>query len=581
MQINERKINEKVRRDLTDAGISPLLARIYAARRVESIEDIRTDIRDLTGFTQLKDIEKAANRIADAIENAEKTIICGDFDADGANSAALIIEAITKMGGKPPLLFIPNRITQGYGLSRGLVEQMPEDAGLIITVDNGISSIDGVNAANEAGFTVIVTDHHLPGEKLPEAYAIVNPNQPGCAFPWKGTAGVGVAFYVMGAVRAELRKRGWFTKMGIPELYMMGLLDMVSLATVADVAPLERNNRIMVAEGLKRIRNKTCRPGITALFEVAKKDQSRATAADSGFIAAPRLNAVGRLADMRVGVDLLLATDAEEARSIADTLDTLNRNRRDIEDDVRQIAEAAAKEQMAAANGSGYSIVVYRPDWHEGVIGIVASRLREQYNRPTIVFTRAADGCLKGSGRSINALHLRDAIADVDAQHPGLIHKFGGHAAAAGLTIDSSEESLATFQAAFEKATRKRLTPEDLQETLDTDGMLLPEDFTLDNLRAIEDGGPWGRGFEPPLFHGKFRIFDVRHVASGGFKFKVTLGDRAVQCIWFRRGDEARGDGPAPGSEVTFTYTPIINRFRGEENPEIMVQKMLNAGGAE
>ncbi|MHB8315617.1 MAG: single-stranded-DNA-specific exonuclease RecJ [Acidithiobacillus ferrivorans] len=581
MKIKERKINEKVRNDLIDTGMSPLLARIYAARQIESIEDIRIDIRDLTGFTQLKDIEKAAIRIADAIENDEKSICCGDFDADGANAAALVIEAITKMGGKPPLLFIPNRITQGYGLSRNLVEQMPEDTDLIITVDNGISSIDGVNAANTMGFDVIITDHHLPGEKLPDAYAIVNPNQPGCAFPWKGTAGVGVAFYVMGAVRAELRKRGWFTKMGIQELYMMELLDLVSLATVADVAPLERNNRIMVAEGLKRIRNKTCRPGITALFEVAKKDQSRVTAIDSGFIASPRLNAAGRLADMRVGVDLLLATDPEEARSIATTLDTLNRNRRDIEDDVRQIADAAAKEQMAQANGGGYSIVVYRPDWHEGVIGIVASRLREQYNRPTIVFTRAADGHLKGSGRSINALHLRDAIADVDVQHPGLIHKFGGHAAAAGLTIDASEESLATFQAAFEKAARKRLTPEDLQETIETDGLLKPVDFTMDNLRAIEDGGPWGRGFEPPLFHGKFRIFDVRHVASGGFKFKVTLGDKAIQCIWFRRGNEAHGDGPAPGSEVTFTYTPVINRFRGEENPEIMVQKMLNAGGGE
>ena len=581
MKIKERKINEKVRSGLINSGVSPLLARIYAARQVESIEDIHTDIRDLTGFTQLKDIEKAANRIADAIENSTQTICCADFDADGANSAALVIEAITKMGGKPPLLFIPNRITQGYGLSRDLVEQMPEDTDLIITVDNGISSIDGVSAANEAGFTVIVTDHHLPGEKLPDAYAIVNPNQPDCAFPWKGTAGVGVAFYVMGAVRAELRKRNWFAKRGIPELYMMSLLDMVSLATIADVAPLERNNRIMVAEGLKRIRNKTCRPGITALFEAAKKDQSRVTAIDCGFFAAPRLNVAGRLADMRVGVDLLLATDLEEARSIATTLDTLNRNRRDIEDDVRQIADAAAKEQMAQANGGGYSIVVYRPDWHEGVIGIVASRLREQYNRPTIVFTRAADGHLKGSGRSINALHLRDAIADVDVHHPGLIHKFGGHAAAAGLTIDASEESLATFQAAFEMAARKRLTPEELQETMETDGLLTPVDFTMDNLRAIEDGGPWGRGFEPPLFYGKFRIFDVRHVASSGFKFKVTMGDRAVQCIWFRRGDDARGDGPAPGSEVTFIYTPVINRFRGEENPEFMVQKMVNAGGAE
>ncbi|PKY09667.1 single-stranded-DNA-specific exonuclease RecJ [Acidithiobacillus marinus] len=576
MKILTREVNPEYLATLKQEGLSDLLARIYAARGIKTTSEIRQTIKDIEGLEKMKGLQKAAERIADAIEMAHHVVISGDFDADGAASSSLLIEAIEKMGGKTPVLFIPDRIKQGYGLSPSLVADMPEGIDLIITVDNGISSHAGVEAANQRGMTVIITDHHLPGDTLPNAYAIVNPNQPGCDFPWKGTAGVGVAFYVAGAVRAELERRNWFEQQGIPKMSLMPLLDLVAVATIGDVAPFEKNNRILIAEGIGRIRSGTCRPGIKALIEVARRNAEHITATDIAFMLAPRINAAGRLADMKKSVRLMLAKTEAEAMPIAQELDAMNRSRQDIQAEIQEEADNILKEQQQSLGDVGYSIVVSNPQWHEGIIGIVAGKIREAYHRPTIVLTKAENGEYKGSGRSIPGLNLRDAIAATDTRTPGIITRFGGHAAAAGLMLVGTEEAIKTFAVAFEKTVKAMLAEADLVENVVTDGPLDDRDFTMENIRAIEDGGPWGRGFEPPLFTGRLHLYEVQEVAKGGLKFQTRIGKKLVKGIWFRKGKFAEQPIPEPGQSIACTFTPTINRFRGNENLEIMVTQVFD-----
>lgn len=572
MRIQLRQVEHEPFTALTSAGIDPVLARIYSARGVAGPDDLDLGLAGLASYTQLKDIDRAAKRLATAIKNKENVAISGDYDSDGAAGSSLLIEGILDLGGKLPSLFIPNRLTQGYGLSPGLVAEMPADTNLVITVDNGIASIAGVAAARARGFDVIITDHHLAGERLPEdCVAIVNPNQPGCAFPWKGTAGVGVAFYLIAATRAKLRADGWLGDHR-PEPNLSKYLDLVALATIADVAPFERNNRIFIAAGLERIRQRRCRIGILALLEVAGVEPENVTAETVGFIVAPRINAAGRLEDMRTGVRLLLSQDEQAAREIARTLDQLNRERRSIEDGIREEAEEIAAQIVSAPqDGEPFVLCPYQPDWHEGVIGIVAARLRERFHRPTIVFTKAADGSIKGSGRSIPWFHIRDAIAAVDAQHPGLITRFGGHAAAAGLSL-AKEADIAVFTEAFAAVARRELRASDLEETIYSDGELGESTACLDTALAIEKGGPWGRGFEPPIFHGTFLVRNVRELRSNTLKCTVQKENWALDAIWFRRNSEQSLE---EGKRYTMVYALSVNRWRSRENLQLRIEKVL------
>jgi len=575
MQLKLRKVHSTdAIRALIAAGYSQVMARVYAARGIESPEDLDLQVRQLESFAKLKDIDKGANRLADAIQHGENIAICGDFDADGACGSALLIEGIQDLGGSRPTLHIPNRITQGYGLSPALAAEIPPDTNLVITVDNGISSIAGAKAVRDRGFDLIITDHHLPGETLPkDCAAIINPNQPGCPFPWKGTAGVGVAFYLIAATRAVLRRRGWFQDAS-NEPPLSPYLDLVALATVADVAPLERNNRIFIAAGLTLIRQGRARPGIMALLSVAGGQQEYVNTETLGFLLGPRINAAGRLEDMSQGVELLLCKEKEKAVEIAQELDKLNRERRNIEDDIREEAEQIAASKLANNVGKDrYTLCPYDPHWHEGVIGIVASRLRERFHRPTIVFTKAHDGSIKGSGRSIPNFHLRDAIARVDSLHPGVITRFGGHAAAAGLSL-ADEKARATFTQAFEQVARSAIDPADLEEQCLSDGELSPRLICMDTALAIEQGGPWGRGFESPLFHGTFRVQDVQEIRSNTIRCRLKAkGGETYQAIWFRHGESQTLED---GQDATILYALSVNRWNNRETLQIRVEKVLS-----
>ncbi len=576
MKIENRSFDKTNYENLREAGLSDLLSRIYASRGIGSTEEITRTIKDIEGLDSMKGLKAAVDRIANAMQLSENIGISGDFDVDGCGGASVLIESIKKMGGKQPEIYIPDRIKQGYGLSPALVAEMPEDTDLIITVDNGISSHAGVEVANQRGIDVIITDHHLPGETLPNAYAIVNPNQPGCNFPWKGTAGVGVAFYVIGALRSELCRRGWFEQKGIPKMSLMPLLDLVAIATVGDVAPFEQNNRIFIAEGISLIRSGNCRPGIKALMQVARRNPQHITATDIGFTITPRINAAGRMADMKKGVQLMLAESMDEAMPIAQELDAMNRSRQEIQQDIQEEADRILNDQVGLLGDIGYTIVVHNPEWHEGIIGIVAGRIRETFNRPTIVLTKADNGEYKGSGRSIPGLNLRDAIAATDARIPGVIKRFGGHAAAAGIMLEGTEEAVQRFMEAFEEVVREQISAEDLLETIITDGPLVEDDLTIENIRAIEDGGPWGRGFEPPLFTGRLHLYEVQEVAKNGVKFQTRIGNKLVKGIWFRRGKSAEAPVPNAGESIACTFTPMINRFRGNESIEIMVSRVFD-----
>ncbi|MDI6746969.1 MAG: single-stranded-DNA-specific exonuclease RecJ [Rhodocyclaceae bacterium] len=551
-----RPVPQRARLMLEQAGIHPLLARLYAARGVSGTDELDTSLASLLPPEQMKGIDTAATLLADAIAAQQKILIVADYDCDGATACAVGLRALRALGGIVDYL-VPNRFETGYGLSPEVVQlaaAMQPD--LLITVDNGIASVAGVAAAKQLGMTVIVTDHHLPGDELPAADAIVNPNQPGCRFPSKSIAGVGVMFYVMLALRAELRKRGAFADHAAPNL--AALLDLVALGTVADVVALDRNNRILVTQGLARIRQRKLQTGIAALLQVAGREAARASTFDLGFAIGPRLNAAGRLADMSLGIECLVTDDLGRALNIAQELDAINHQRRAIEADM-QAAAAIQLEDIDA--GQRASLTLFDPAWHQGVIGILAGRVKERLHRPTVVFARAGDE-LRGSGRSIAGLHLRDALDLVAKRHPGLIMRFGGHAAAAGLAI--REEGLGEFTAAFEEISRALLTPATLTRTHETDGPLEAGYYSLTPARLLQDA-VWGQGFPAPLFADQFEVVQQRLLKDKHLKLTLKKGNVRLDAIRFNHPDSAP-------DRIHAAFRLDINEWQGEAKVQLVLE---------
>ena len=550
LKLSPRPYPEAAAQALRQSGLPPLLARLYAARGVQAPEQMKHKLAELLPYAAMKHCEAAATRLADAISRGEKLLVVADYDADGATACAVAVTGLTALGATIEYI-VPNRFEYGYGLSPEIARLASEHKpDLLITVDNGIAAHAGIEEAKRLGMEVLVTDHHLPGDTLPEAL-IVNPNQPGCNFPSKNLAGVGVMFYVLMALRVELRKRGAFAHRPQPNL--AELLDLVALGTVADVVKLDANNRLLVAQGLARMQKGLARPGIQALFAAAGRKIERAGVSDLGFVIGPRLNAAGRLADMSVGIECLLSTDEGVAKKLAGELDRLNRERREIEADMQDQA-------LALLDGievtEGASLTLFDPAWHQGVVGLLASRLKERHHRPTIIFADGGDGLLKGSGRSIPGLHLRDALDAVDRHHPGLILKFGGHAAAAGLTL--RRESLDTFAAAFETVARASLSAADLEKLIETDGELTPQECTLENAEALRNA-VWGQGFPAPAFHGDFTVQSQRLVGEKHLKLRLSGKGVSGDAILFFH------DTPLP-ERIQAVYRPEVNEWNGSRS---------------
>ena len=554
---------------LPDLGdLPPLLTRLYAARGVQSAAELDKGLARLIPYQQLKGIDAAVDLLVQALQQRQRILIVGDFDADGATASSVGVLGLRMLGAAHVDYLVPNRFEYGYGLTPEIVavalQRQPE---LLVTVDNGISSVDGVAAAKAAGLKVLVTDHHLPGPELPAADAIVNPNQPGCAFPSKALAGVGVMFYVLLALRARLRELGWFASSGVAEPNLGELLDLVALGSVADVVPLDANNRILVHQGLARIRAGRARPGLRAVLEVAGRQHARITSTDLGFILGPRLNAAGRLDDMSLGIECLLCEDEALARDMAQQLDELNKDRKAIEQGMQREALAQLKDLPLA--DMPFGLCLFEPDWHQGVIGILASRLKERYRRPAIAFADAGDGLLKGSARSVPGLHIRDALDAVAARHPGLISKFGGHAMAAGLSLP--QEHFGAFAAAFDAEVRRQLSEDDLTGRLLSDGQLGAEEFHLELAKALRHAGPWGQHFPEPLFHGVFQIVTQRVVGEKHLKLvlKTECGSLTLDGIAF---NVDRDIWPNPNVRwVELAYKLDVNEYQGRESVQLMV----------
>jgi single-stranded-DNA-specific exonuclease len=548
------------------ASLHPVLRRIYSQRGLTTEAELSLELKTLLAPQGLLGIDAAAAELERAVTSGAKVVVVGDYDADGATGAALAVAVLRAFGAAGPDYLVPSRFHQGYGLSPALADAAHAmGARWLLTVDNGIASLAGVARAQELGLRVVITDHHLAGPQLPAADAIVNPNQPGCGFTSKHLAGVGVMFYLLSALRARLRDAGWFRDR--PEPRLADFLDLVAVGTVADVVRLDYNNRILVAQGLARIRARRARPGILALLQVAGRDPATVGSTDLGFTVGPRLNAAGRLEDMRLGIECLLAQDEEGALAMAQRLDALNRERRDIEAQMRDEAFALVDKLDAAAVG----LALFDPGWHEGVVGLVASRVKDKLHRPTFAFARAKDaGMLKGSGRSIAGLHIRDALARVDARHPGMIARFGGHAMAAGLTLP--EARLAEFGAAFEAACREALDDAALERVLESDGALDAGELSLETARALEHAGPWGQGFPEPLFDGAFELRETRVVGERHARYKLREpGGRMIEAIHFNSGDAV-----APGP-VQLAYRLGVNRYQGFETAELRVELLTRS----
>ncbi len=543
-----------------------LLTRLYAARGVQSQAELDKSLARLIPYQQLKGIDAAVDLLVVALEQRQRILIVGDFDADGATASTVGMLGLRLLGAAHVDYLVPNRFEYGYGLTPEIVEvALTRTPQLLITVDNGISSVEGVAAAKKAGLSVLVTDHHLPGNELPAADAIVNPNQPGCEFPSKALAGVGVIFYVLIALRARLNSLGWYQNSKAPNI--AELLDLVALGSVADVVPLDANNRILVHQGLERIRAGRARPGLKAILEVAKRDHSRITSTDLGFILGPRLNAAGRLDDMSLGIECLLTDDANAAREMAVQLDEMNQDRKSIEQGMQREALAQLKE--LPVDSLPFGLCLFDPEWHQGVIGILASRLKERYFRPTFAFADAGDGLLKGSGRSVPGFHIRDALSVVAAQHPDLIAKYGGHAMAAGLTLPAA--NFEVFSQAFDEEVRRQLREEDLTGHLLSDGSLAVEEFHLELARALRNAGPWGQHFPEPLFHGVFQLVEQRVVGERHLKvvLKTECGSVKLDGIAFGIDREV---WPNPTIRwVELAYKLDLNEFRGNETVQLMI----------
>ncbi len=603
-----RTVNVAAVEILVAEGIPPFMARIYAARGISHSEQLAPDLSRLIPLNRLRNVDTMAALLADAITEGKKLLIVADYDADGATACAVGLRALRQFGANVDYL-VPNRFEYGYGLTPEIVQlaAAQKNPDVLITVDNGIASIDGVAEANRLGMKVLVTDHHLPGDRLPDAWCIINPNQPDCTFPSKNLAGVGVMFYLMLALRAEFRKRGAYAANTPPsppappslipapspegrrealasppppgegsgvrdgegrhapafgrktgtEPNLGTLLDLVALGTVADVVKLDDNNRLLVQQGLQRIRAGRAQPGINALFNAAGREVRRAGTYDLGFVAGPRLNAAGRMDDMSVGIECLTTDDPGRAAEIARQLDQFNRKRRDVETGMQESALASVENVEP-----GYTLSLYEPGWHQGVIGILASRLRERFHRPTFVFAAAGNGEIKGSGRSITALHLRDALDLISKRHPELIVRFGGHAAAAGLTLH--ENGFNAFRDAFESVAAELLTPADLEREWVTDGSLPPEEMTLANATTMVDA-VWGQGFPEPRFYDRFEVAAQRIVGERHLKLRLRRGGQQLDAMLFGHAD------PLP-DHITATYRLSANHYNGAATLQLILE---------
>ncbi|CNI07338.1 single-stranded-DNA-specific exonuclease RecJ [Yersinia pekkanenii] len=553
--------------------LHPLLRRLYASRGVKSAEELERGVKGLLAWQQLDGIDAGVTLLQQALADQRRIVIVGDFDADGATSTALAVLALRSMGGSNIDYLVPNRFEDGYGLSPEVVEQVAaRGAELIVTVDNGISSHAGVDLAHAKGIQVLVTDHHLPGDTLPAAEAIINPNLAGCDFPSKSLAGVGVTFYLMLALRARLRDSDWFDQRALAVPNLAELLDLVALGTVADVVPLDANNRILVHQGLSRIRAGKCRPGIRALLEVANRDARQLVANDLGFSLGPRLNAAGRLDDMSIGVALLLSDDIGQARALAIDLDTLNQTRREIEQGMQVEALQLCDQLERTSTELPYGIAMYHPEWHQGVVGILASRIKERFHRPVIAFAPAGDGLLKGSGRSVAGLHMRDALERLDTLNPGLILKFGGHAMAAGLSLE--QDKFEAFRQCFADLVGEWMDASQLEGIVWSDGELKGQELSLETAELLRDGGPWGQSFPEPTFDGKFRILQQRLVGERHLKLMVEPlnGGPLLDGIAFNIDTTLWPDSSV--REVKLAYKLDINEYRGNRSVQLLVQHL-------
>lgn len=560
-------------RALRDAGLHPLLARTYAARGVTDPALLNLDLAGLLPPDRLLHADRAAQRLAQALQQGQSLLLVGDFDADGATSCALAVRALRAFGATRVDYLVPNRFDYGYGLSPEIValarERSPD---LIITVDNGISSMDGVAAAVASGIDVLVTDHHLPGESTPAAAIIVNPNQPACDFPSKHLAGVGVIFYVMLALRRHLRELGWFEQQGLAIPHLGQFLDLVALGTVADVVPLDYNNRILVQAGLQRIRAGRSCAGIQALLEVAGRNAAEVVASDLGFAVGPRLNAAGRLDDMSIGIECLLADDASVASGYARQLDQLNRDRRLIERGMQDEALRLLTGMHVDRLQVPAALALYEPGWHQGVVGILASRIKERLHRPVVAFADAGAGELKGSARSIPGVHIRDVLAVIDARHPGLIGKFGGHAMAAGLTLPAA--ALSDFALALSAEVERVTRAEDLEALLHSDGTLAAAEFDIAVAEELRLAGPWGQRFPEPVFDGSFELVSQRLVGERHLKLvlRVPGSDRLLDAIAFNIDPAVWPDPQA--QTLSVVYRLDVNEFRGQRSLQLVVQHL-------
>lgn len=556
-------------------GISPLLWRIYRARGIAAATELDRELSALVPPDRLAGLDRAVAILCAAVEENKRILIVGDFDADGATSCALAVLALRAFGHQEVNFLVPNRFEFGYGLTPEIVEHARRyEPDLIVTVDNGISSVAGVAAANALGWQVVVTDHHLAGPVLPEAAALVNPNLTDNSFPSKALAGVGVIFYVLLGLRGQLRDSGWFEVHGIAEPNMADFLDLVALGTVADVVSLDRNNRILVHQGLGRIRSGRCRPGITALLRVASRNPARAQAADMGFAVGPRLNAAGRIDDMSLGIACLLAEGHDEARTLAMELDRLNRERRAIEGEMKQQADALlAAWDPHEQEELPWGLCLYQEGWHQGVIGILASRVKERHHRPVIAFASGGDGLLKGSARSIPGLHIRDVLDEVAVREPDLLQKFGGHAMAAGMTIRQAD--FEGFAEVFDQVVRSHLQPEDLAAVFSSDGTISEDEMNLETVRAIVDGGPWGQGFAEPMFDDRFEVLSSRVVGEKHWKLvlRPVSGELVVDAIAFNSVEEL----PVMPKRVHAAYRLDENEWQGRTSLQLRIEHMQEA----
>jgi single-stranded-DNA-specific exonuclease len=555
-RIAVRSVPETIAGRLAGSGVSPLMARLFAARGIADPAELEVGLASLLPFTQLKNAEAMAVRLADAIATKQKLLIVADYDADGATACSVAMQGLSALGAHIDFI-VPNRFEYGYGLTPEIVNlATTKSPDIIVTVDNGIASVAGVEAAKQRGIEVLVTDHHLPGDTLPDAL-IVNPNQPGCEFPSKNLASVGVMFYVLMALRAELRKRGAFADK--PEPNLAELLDLVALGTVADVVRLDQNNRILVEQGLRRMRAGRMRPGIAALFRVAGRGAYKATTFDLGFTLGPRLNAAGRLDDMSLGIACLLSSTEAAAMQLAQQLDQLNRERRSIESGMQEEALAA----LSGIDPAGrHALSLYRDDWHQGVVGIVASRLKEKFHRPAIVFAPGDEGEIKGSGRSIPGFHLRDALDLVYKRHPNLIRKFGGHAMAAGLSL--AEQDFPRFAEAFETVAREWLTEAQLTRTIETDGSLSYAELQLEVAEKL-GVQVWGQGFPPPTFNDRFAVLNQRVVGDKHLKLKLEKDGLEFDAMMFNKIDWLP-------ETVDAVYQIVANEWQGRKELQLYIE---------